>query len=337
MNNHQYGWGLIGASTIASQWVLGAINAQPGNRCVGVFSSQPQRGQEYAAQHNLAKRYATLDELLADSDIHAVYISTTNELHKEQCLAAAAAGKHVLCEKPLALSVADALTMVRACDEAGVVMATNHHIRNAASHLKIKEVVSDGAIGDVLAARVFHAVYLPEHLQGWRLDRPDAGGGVILDIVVHDADTLRFHLDEDPDEVVGFDQNAGMGKKGLEDGSMAVIRFPSGAIAQTHESFVVRYAGSGFELHGTRGSIKAKNVMTQQPTGEIRLTTTKGESVIDYKPHNLYERALRLFVGAMRGEDRPAADGLDGVKSLAVALALKQSCQEGRAIKVQYS
>ncbi len=337
MSEQQFGWGLIGASTIASEWMIGAINAQKGNRCVGVFSSNPQRGRDYAAKNGMAKHYENLDALLADEEVRAVYISTTNELHKEQCLRAAAAGKHVLCEKPLAMSVADATDMVRACEKAEVVMATNHHLRNAASHLKIKELTDAGEIGEVIAARVFHAAYLPVHLQGWRLERPDAGGGVIPDITVHDADTLRFHLDEDPEEVVALEQNTGMGKNKLEDGAMSVMRFPSGVIAQTHESFAVRYAGSGFELHGTRGSIMATGVMTQQPKGKIRLINEQGERPVEYAPHNLYERSLRLFAAAMCGQGRPAADGTDGVKSLAVALAVKESCQTGKAVRVRYS
>ena len=93
-------------------------------------------------------------------------------------------GKHVLCEKPLALSLADAREMVAACARAGVVSGTNHHLRNAATHGKIRELIRAGAIGKPLFARVFHAVYLPPHLQGWRINNPGAGGGVILDITL---------------------------------------------------------------------------------------------------------------------------------------------------------
>ena len=136
----------------------------------------------------------------------AVYISTTNELHRDQAIAAVKAGKHVLCEKPLALSLEDAHAMVRAARDAGVVMATNHHLRDAATHRAMRDAIAAGESASPCSARVFHAVYLPPHLQGWRLDRPEAGGGVILDITVHDADTLRFVLGDDPVEAVAFGQ-----------------------------------------------------------------------------------------------------------------------------------
>ena len=135
---------------------------------------------------------------LLGADIDAVYISTTNELHRDQLLAAVRAGKHVLCEKPLALTLDDARAMVAAARDAGVVMGTNHHLRNAATHRAMREAIQQGRIGRPLFARVFHAVFLPPHLQGWRIDKPEAGGGVVLDITCHDADTLRFVLDDEP-------------------------------------------------------------------------------------------------------------------------------------------
>ena len=184
-------WGLIGASTIAHEWVIDAIRAN-GGEIVSVMSTNAERGAKYATDHGIARSVTSVDALLNDQPIDAVYISTTNELHKDQVLAAAKAGKHVLCEKPLATSLADARVMVEACRAANVVFATNHHLRNAASHTAMRDAIAAGKIGTPLAAKVFHAGYLPPHLQGWRLDRPEAGGGVILDITVHDTDTLRY-------------------------------------------------------------------------------------------------------------------------------------------------
>ncbi|MEO7222604.1 MAG: Gfo/Idh/MocA family oxidoreductase, partial [Devosia sp.] len=183
-------WGLIGASNIAREWVIGAIRAT-GGEVVSVMSSNADRARDYAASNGIAKAVTNINDLLGNTDVEAVYISTTNELHCDQTLAAARAGKHVLCEKPLALSLRDAQAMVKACRDAGIVMGTNHHLRNAGTHRAMRDAIAAGRIGKPLSARVFHAVFLPPFLQGWRIDRPDAGGGVILDITVHDADTLR--------------------------------------------------------------------------------------------------------------------------------------------------
>jgi len=329
------GWGLIGASTIAREHMIGAIRAQPGHDVVAVASSSEARAQAFAAQQKIPAAYGSVAALLADPAVQAVYISTTNELHLEQTLAAAAAGKHVLCEKPLALRIEDAEAMVKACRAAGVVMATNHHLRNSATHHKIRDLVRGGAIGRPLFARVFHAVFLPPHLQGWRIRRPDAGGGVVLDISVHDVDTLRFILDADPVDAIAMPQSASLAQASLEDGVMAVLRFGNGVLAQLHDAFTVKYAGTGIEIHGEAGSVIGRNVMTQRPVGDVLLRNAEGDHPIPVVHENLYVRGVAAFCNAVRGQGRPAATGEDGIRSLAAALAIAESQRTRAAVSIR--
>lgn len=327
-------WGLIGASTIAREWVIGAIRAT-GGEVISVMSTNAERGKTYAAEQGIARSVTSLADLLSDPEIDAVYISTTNELHRDQALAAAKAGKHILCEKPLAMSLEDARGMVKAAKEAGVVMATNHHLRNAATHRAMREAIKAGRIGTPLSARVFHAVYLPPHLQGWRIDKPEAGGGVILDITVHDADTLRFVLDSDPAEAIAFSQAGGMGKAGLEDAVMGVLRFANGVIAQFHDGFTTKFAETGLEVHGTEGSLIGRNVMTQRPIGTVTLRDADGEQDLPLDPRNLYETALSAFHAAIAGNGKPSATGEDGVWSLATGLAVVEAARTGRTVRIE--
>ena len=328
-------WGLIGASTIAAEHMIAAIRAQPGHAVRAVLSHDPARGAAYAARHAIPLAAPDLDALLGDPAIGAVYISTTNEKHHPQAMAAIAAGKHVLCEKPLAMTLPDAVEMVRAAKAAGVVFATNHHLRCAGSHRAIRALIADGRIGAVLSARVFHAVHLPPHLRGWRIDDPAAGGGVIPDIAVHDADTIRFHLAEDPAEIVAMAGTSGMGR-GVEDSAMSVWTMPSGAMVASHESFTHPFAGTGIEFHGAKGSIFATGVMTQAPVGEVALVTAAGREAIPFDGGGLYDYGLARFAEAVEGRGAPAADGVDGVKSLAVALALREAAATGRRTAVDY-
>lgn len=327
-------WGLIGASTIASDYMIGALRAE-GHAVAVVMSGDAARGADYAARHGIPESTADLATFLALSGLDAVYISTTNEKHYPQALAAIAAGKHVLCEKPLAMTPDEAAEMVRAAEAAGVVFATNHHLRNAGAHLAIRDLIASGRIGRVLSVRVFHAVHLPPHLQGWRINDAGAGGGVIPDITVHDADTVRFYLGEDPVEVVAMATASGMGE-GVEDSVMSVWSMPSGAMVQTHESFTHPFAGSGVEVHGTEGSIFARGVMTQKPVGEVELVDATGRHAVAFEGHDLYARGIARFAAAVAGEGRPAADGVDGVKSLAVAMAVRAAARTGRAVRVDY-
>jgi 1,5-anhydro-D-fructose reductase (1,5-anhydro-D-mannitol-forming) len=328
------GWGLIGASNVAREWVIGAIRSQPGNEVVTVMSSDADRAATYARANDIPGHCTSLDAVLSDPGVSAVYISTTNELHKAQTLAAAAAGKHVLCEKPLALNLVDAREMVAACAKAGVVMGTNHHLRNAATHRKIRELVHSGAVGTPLFVRVFHAGYLPPHLQGWRVNKP--GGGVILDSTIHDADTLRFILGTEPTRAIAFSQQANLASGELEDGVMAVLRFENNVLVQVHGAYTVKYAETGIEIHGTDGSIVGRDVMTQRPVGRVYLRNASGEKEIPIEHENLYNRSLAAFNSAIHGEGQPSASGEDGVRSLVIALAVLESAGTGKHVEIRY-
>jgi 1,5-anhydro-D-fructose reductase (1,5-anhydro-D-mannitol-forming) len=326
-------WGLIGASTIAAEHMIDAFRAN-GGEAIAIMSSNAERAAKYAAKHGIGKTTTDLQALVEDKDVDAVYVSTTNELHRDQVFAAAAAGKHVLCEKPLALNVSDARAMVAECRKRGVVMGTNHHLRNAATHRAMRDAIKAGRIGKPLFARVFHAVYLPPHLQSWRIEKPNAGGGVILDITVHDADTLRFVLDEEPQSVIAMTSQGGMAQASLEDGVMGVIRFSSGLLAQFHDAFTTKYATTGFEVHGDKGSLIGRDCMTQAPRGDVLLRSDAGEEALKLDHEKLYVRSVRLFQDAVEGRGAPSATGEDGVKSLSVALSALESARSGEAAPI---
>ncbi len=331
-------WALVGASTIAAEHMLGALR-HAGQDVVMIHSTTPRRAQEFARTQGVAGYDTDLESVLSregsEGGFEAVYISSTNEKHHKQALAAIAAGKHVLCEKPLAMSVVEAAEMVAAAVARGVVFATNHHLRCSGSHRAVRDIVASGRIGRVLSLRLFHAVQLPGHLQGWRIDNPAAGGGVIPDITVHDADVARFLLGEDPVSVVAQMASSGMGR-GVEDSVMSVWTMRSGTMVMAHESFTHPFAGSGLEVHGTQGSIFATGVMTQQPAGEVVLVTAAGHESVPYPTHSLYGQAVADFLAAVAGKGRPAADGHDGVASLAVALAVREAARTGVRQHVSY-
>jgi 1,5-anhydro-D-fructose reductase (1,5-anhydro-D-mannitol-forming) len=327
-------WGLIGASDIAATRVLPAMR-RLGHEVVAVMSSSAERGQAYAQSHGIPRSSAKLEELLGDSCIDAVYISTTNELHHGQCLAAAAAGKHVLCEKPLALSVAHAWEMVKACEAAGVVMATNHHLPAAGTHRAVRNLVAGGAVGTPLAVRVFHAVSLPERLRGWRLDAPDRGGGVILDITCHDAAAVRAILGREALEAAAVAARQGPWRASAEDAVISALRYEGDVLVQAHDAFTIAHAPTGLEVHGAEGSVFATGVMTQDPVGDVLLRYRGGEREVAVPDRrDLYEVTLEAFAAATAGGARPIVDGADGARALAVALAVKESVETGHTVAI---
>lgn len=326
-------WSLIGASDIAATRLIPAMR-ELGHEVYGVMSSSADRAKSYAAENGINNFTTSLDEAV-NWPVDAVYVSTTNELHAEQAIAAARAKKHVLCEKPLAMEIATAKKMVDIAAECGVVFATNHHLRCSGTHRKIREIISTGKIGTVYSARINHAVSLPERLRGWRLDAAAKGAGVVLDIVVHDVDTIRAALGADIVEATTLVSTQSLGQNGIEDSSMCLFRMSNGALVSTHESFVVPYGVTSFEINGSAGSIIATNVMGQDPVGEIRLRTAKGDEIIEPDDReNLYVYSLRKFEAAAKGNGSPAADGKDGIASLAGAVAILESAKQKKTIDV---
>jgi len=267
-------------------------------------------------------------------DIDAVYISSRNDQHVSQALAAAAAGKHVLLEKPVAVTCGQARAVVDACAAAGVVLAVNHHLPGAGTHSKIRELVRSGAIGRVLSVSIRHAVMLPERLRGWRLSGVP-GAGVIMDITVHDASVLNPLVGQPAQAVTALGARQGPWSAEAEDAAMVVIAYGGDILAQTHDAFTSAFTETRLEVHGDEGVILGKGVMTQDPVGQVILTDQRGEREISVSDRrDLYDIAVGAFARAAAGEGTPVVDGEDGLAALAVADAALTAFQTGRTIEI---
>ena len=321
-------WGFIGASQIAER-VIGSLRKIDGQELVGVVSRNAERASQFAAGHGLAQAHTELERFLREGRFDAVYVSSTNEQHCAQTLAALGAGCHVMCEKPLAMALDDAQRMVDAAVAHGRVLATNHHLRASDCHRQMRALIASGAIGRVHGVQVSHAVYLPLHLQGWRLDRPDAGGGVMLDILVHDTDLLRFLLQAEPRRIYTSVSQAGLGRGSVEDSAMSVIEFDGGVLAQAHQSFVAPHALARLHVLGTEGNLYAQASLTQAGAGRLWLRDGQGEHELPVQPVDLYEAGFSAFVCACAGDGAPLASGADGARSMATALAGLASARSG--------
>jgi 1,5-anhydro-D-fructose reductase (1,5-anhydro-D-mannitol-forming) len=304
-----------------------------GHHVVAVSSGDTERAATYAGRNDIPTS-GSVDDVLARDDIDAVYISSTNEHHRAQTELAAAAGKHVLCEKPLALSVDDGRAMVAACERAGVVLATNHHLPGSGIHRTIRRLVADGAVGRILGVRIFHAVMLPERLQGWRLGSR-GGGGVAMDITCHDAAVLNPLLNALPTDVVALAVNQGSWDAAAEDALMSTLRYADGTLVQTHDAFTIAYSPTGLEVLGSDGSIAARAAMVQDPVGTILLRNSSGEHEVEPEDRrDLYEINVAAFAAAVRGEGTPTATGLDGLRAVQVALAVREAAESGQRVSI---
>lgn len=328
-------WAIVGASQIARSWVARAIQSVPDAELVAVVSRSADRGRAFANELGIPVSATSLKSLLAETAIDAVYVSTNNDRHRDDTLEAAAAGLHVLCEKPLGLTLDDAVEMAKACDHAGVVLATNHHMRGAATHRAIRDLVLTGRIGRPLAARVMYCEYLAKELQTWRT-KDQAQGGVIYDLTVHNVDVLRFVLADEPVEVMSMKASSLIGENGVEDQVQSIVRFASGLMAYMHEGQVFAHHETALEVHGTEGSIYGRGILDEAPAGRVYLRRGTEMTEIPVEPVNLYAATIGRFNAAVLHGGHPAATGWDGVASLATALAVRRSAEEGLRVPVPF-
>ena len=193
-------WGILGTARI-NRMLIPPLKASPDNRLVAVASRELARGEEYAREWGIGRVHGSYEALLADPEIDAVYIPLPNHLHAEWTIKAARAGKHVLCEKPLALTVADVDAMVSACREAGVVLAEAFMYRHHPQTLKVKQLLDEGAIGTLRYLRGAFTFELSRP-NDVRL-RPEWGGGCLWDVGCYPVSFARHLVGQEPLEVYG--------------------------------------------------------------------------------------------------------------------------------------
>lgn len=327
-------WGLIGGSKMALEYVGPAILAA-GHSIDAVASASRERAEQLAAAHGAGAVHTAYEELLDGDAVDAVYISSTNEHHAAQAIAAARVGVHVLCEKPLAMDAEQARAMIAAAREAGVVLATNHHLRQVPTHRTVRRLIAEGAIGRPLAVRVMHASLIPAAWRGWRLETPGAGAGVVYDLTVHDADLLRFLLGDEVEQVTALAAPPLLAVEGIEDAVMSVLRFAGGTLAFCHDAFTTPNAENRIEIYGGEGALQIAGGMYGHGGCEAWLVRGEERELVGRRAApNLYESVARELAAAVAGEGAPSSTGEDGLRSLQVATAVRASLRDGRAVAI---
>lgn len=325
-------WAVLGASTIADEMMIAALRHR-GGTVVAVHSRSAERARALADRHDIERSGTELNAVLESLDIDAVFVGTTNDRHHAQTLAAISAGKHVLCEKPIALTVAQAREMLQAAAARGVVLAVNHQQREQAAVRRLRQLIADGGLGRIRAARFAHAGRLREDLRTWRLTDPGAGAGVELDLTVHDADLVRFLLGREVREVTAM--------TAAEDGTrantnaMAVLRLDGGVLVSLYESFEAPFAEPAIEIHGDEMTAICVGHTAQVPGGRLWLTrdgSANREAVDVGPPVPPYAAVVQAFTAAVTGHGRPSASGEDGLRSLQIALAVHTAGHTGERI-----
>ena len=274
-------WGIVGCGWVARDYVAPAMAAGSAGCLAAVCDPDPAALARIAPEIAGMVRQAALTDFLATPGLEAVYVATPNHLHRPVVEAAAQAGKHVLCEKPMATSLADAEAMVAACRENGVRYATAFDQRFQARHRRLREMVRAGRLGEITAVRVHYACWTPADWSppttegthdNWRVDPARAGGGAFIDLAPHGLDLAQVLLGEPLVETRCLLQRRVFDYP-VDDGAALIGRFRSGALLLLNVAYNCpdHYPRRTLELIGTRAMAMAQDTMGQTPGGSLRL------------------------------------------------------------------
>jgi 1,5-anhydro-D-fructose reductase (1,5-anhydro-D-mannitol-forming) len=266
--------------------------------------------------------------------VDAVFIATPNAYHAEQVITAAQAGKHVLCDKPLANNVVDARRALEACSVAGVSLGINFHNRHLPWVRDVSRLIADGAIGDVEMVQV-QVSSGPRHYDNWRADPEIAGLGSVHNVGVHGLDFLRVILSSDPVEVVAmFDVAPDTG--GVEMLALITMRFANGALVHYNANERLRDPLNDIVIYGSAGRIVGTSFTRSRSDGELAVLTDSGETVTRYPAPQAHRLSLAAFTHAVLAGEEPNASGVDGLRSAQVCEAIAISVRERRLVEVGY-
>ncbi|MGH7902864.1 MAG: Gfo/Idh/MocA family protein [Candidatus Dormibacteraceae bacterium] len=325
------GWGIVGTGGHADKVMAPAITSVEGARLVGATSRDRSRAEDFVARHGGGRAWTDYGQMLADSEVEAVLITTPNRFHTEQIVAAARAGKHVLCDKPMAMNSAEAVCSIQECRRADVRLGVNFQMRHTAWAQWAQELIRSGALGDVLAIQAEQASG-GVGFKGWRADPTLAGLGSVNNIGVHLFDLLRFLAGSEVTEVTAMFDTGRSGE--LEKLALTLLRFESGTLAYVNCNQAIVHRQNDIDIYGSAGRILGVNLSRHAQDGELRVTTAEGEKVIPESTHDSFRRSIEDFARAVAEHRDPLASGLDGLRSVEITGAIATSAREGRVVEV---
>jgi 1,5-anhydro-D-fructose reductase (1,5-anhydro-D-mannitol-forming) len=330
-----FGFVVVGPGRFAAGRIMPALARAPGCAAVAVVGRDRARTEAFAAEHGVPAAYDDLAPALADPRADAVWVATPHNLHRPVVEAAAAARKHVLCEKPLAATVADARAIVRACRQAGVALGTGFHLRHHPLHREVRRLVAAGALGEVVAAQgEWSLETVPASGALWRLDPEASGGGIVTGTGIHVIDLLRFVLDDEVREVTAMTDAALSPHAPVETRATALLRFARGTVAVMRCVRPVPRPTNDLLVVGTGGTVVGRGTVDEASHGRLEAFGVDAELTGVPTGTNMYTLQAQAFAqAALRGEE-PDASGWDGLAVTIITEALYVSAREGRTVRI---
>ncbi|OIK13300.1 Gfo/Idh/MocA family oxidoreductase [Bacillus sp. MUM 13] len=335
--------GVIGCGSIATHRHLREYAANPEAEIAAVCDIVKERAEEKASLYQ-AKPYTIYEELLADDSIDAVSVCTPNYLHAPITIAALRAGKHVLCEKPMATSKEDAEAMIKAAEESGKKLMIAHNQRFVPSHVKARQLIESGKIGKLYSFRTAFGHGGPE---GWSADgtnswffkKSQAFIGAMGDLGVHKTDLLRYLLNEEITEVGSFVEGSAKENSDVDDNAVCILKTESGIIGTLAASWsYTAKEDNSTILYGEHAIVRIEDhpeysLIVQYKSGET-VNYELGQIQSNDEGGQNSSEVIDKFIESILSGKEPAVSGSEGMKSLMVVLAALKSNETKSIVRV---
>lgn len=326
--------GMMSFAHLHAEAYIGNLRAIPGVEMIGLADEEAGRGRHFADLFD-APFFSSYEALLAEKP-DGVLVCSENNKHRPLVELAAGAGVHVLCEKPLATTLADAQAIIAACQAAGVILMTAFPMRFSAPLLEVKAQLANGSLGSVYALNTTNQGQMPIAHRRWFVDKELAGGGAVMDHTVHLADILRWYFDTEITEVYAQTNHIlHADTVDVETGSLLLLTLGNGAFASLDCSWskplnYPTWGGLTMELISERG-LTVVDAFSQNLN---IYNQSKSSHRWAYWGSDANQAMIEEFVAAIREQRPPQVTGEDGYKALEVALAAYQSAETGRPVKL---
>lgn len=343
-------WGIIGAGGIARRRTLPVMCDVANAEVIGIMDANASCLPEIANEYQIPYYYSNEDELLKNPDIDAVYIATPVCFHKEQALKALSAGKHLLLEKPIALTLEDAKELTVAADISGKKTGIGMVMRFHPGHEEMRKIIRSGGIGDIVFSRLQLTCWFPYMENNWRQSKKTGGGGALVDMGVHCIDLIRFLLGEEVTAAYGEIYNRTFPYE-VDDSADCILTMSHGdrVFFDVHFNIPDDAATGRIEIYGTKGSLIADGTVGQADVGCIQLiqsdpnagyesaqNRSNGQKTIVEYPHdNIYASQIRAFSDAILNDAKVSTSFEDALQTMRVTESLYRSGKFHEKISIE--
>jgi predicted dehydrogenase len=320
---------LMGLGSYAAR-VAEATQSCKRARITGLISGTPSKLQEWGTKFGVPEtsryNYENFDRIKDDPDIDAVYVITPNALHRDQVIRVAKAGKHVICEKPMALNAKEGQDMVDACADAGVKLLVGYRLHFEPKTLEVIRMRKAGDFGKILFFQGLSGFRIGDPGQ-WRLDKALAGGGALMDIGIYAINGARYMVGEEPVWVTAQQTRTDpiKFKKGVDETIQFQLGFPSGAVASCLSTYQMNHLDRFF-ITGEQGFAELQPATGYGP---IQGRTHKGELTQPHATHQTIQMDEMAGILLDGNTHVVPVDGEEGLKDLKIIDAIYAACESG--------